>query len=231
MSTTEKPVAWSHSALTSFETCPRRHYLIKVVKKVKEKEGEALQHGKVVHTQLENRLKDGMPLPPHLVQFEPLVSRLLQKKGTPLVECQWAVDKSFNPVAWYAKSVWCRAVVDAGIVNDTAALLLDWKTGKRKLDSDQLKLSAGMTFAQYPKVQTVVTGFVWLGAGKMDTETYQRAQIGDIWGAFLPRVARLEAAYKEQKWEPRPSGLCRNYCPVPKAQCEFSGWKSGRGRC
>jgi len=218
-----KPLAWSHSSLTSYETCPRRHYMTRISKEVHEPEGEALKHGNMVHKCFELRLKDGTPLPPHLEQHEPMVATLLQKKGAKLVECQWAIDKSFNPVGWFARTVWCRTIVDAGIVNDTSALLLDWKTGKRKVNSDQLKLSAAMTFAHYPTVETVVTGFVWTGVGKLDTETYRRAQVGDIWGTFLPRVAHLEVAVKEQRWEPRPSGLCRNYCPVPRAKCEFSG--------
>lgn len=31
-----KPVAWSYSALTSFETCPHRHYETKIAKTIKE---------------------------------------------------------------------------------------------------------------------------------------------------------------------------------------------------
>lgn len=216
-----KPVAWSHSALNSYETCPRRHYLTKVSKEVPDPPGATATHGLTVHKAFEARLRERTPLPPTLEQFDSFVTILLRKQGELLVEQQWAIDRSFRPVAWFDKSVWCRAVIDAGKVQGERAVLFDWKTGKRKMDSDQLKLSAGMAFARFPQVQTVVTGFVWLGAQKLDQETYHRAQVGDIWGTFLPRVARLEVATQENRWEPRPSGLCRNYCPVPKNRCEF----------
>lgn len=216
-----KQVAWSHSALSAYETCPRRYYLVKVTKEVSDPPGEALSYGLEVHKAFEYRLKDGTPLPQHLAKFEGVASGLLRRPGDLLVEQQWAIDASFRQVPWFSKDTWCRAVVDAGKLHRTSMVLLDWKTGQRKPDSDQLKLSAGMAFAVYPEVQTVSTGFAWVGIGKLDPEVFHRSQVGDIWGTFLPRVARLEQAFRTGKWEPRPSGLCRNYCPVPKTLCEF----------
>lgn len=221
----KKPVAWSHSALNAFETCPLRYYKTRVSKEIVEPQTEVLRYGNGVHKAFELRLKNGTALPEYLQSHEPLVASLLQKKGERLIEKQWAIDKSFRPVGWFDKSVWCRGVVDVGIASRDKAIILDWKTGKRKPDNDQLKLFAGLTFAHYPSIKTVHTGFVWLAAGKIDSEEFTRAQSGDIWSTFLPRVKRLEIAYEENKWQPKPSGLCANYCPVPRSHCEFSGAK------
>jgi hypothetical protein len=219
----KKQVAWSHSALNSFETCPLRYYKTRVSKEVVEPQTEVLRYGNGVHKAFELRLKDGTALPEYLQCHEPLVKSLMQKKGERLVEKQWAIDKSFRPVGWFDKNVWCRGVVDVGIVHRDTAVLLDWKTGKRKPDNDQLKLFAGLTFAHYRSVKTVTTGFVWLAANKIDNESFTRDQAGEVWSSFLPRVQRLEIAYEENKWQAKPSGLCANYCPVPRAHCEFSG--------
>jgi hypothetical protein len=69
-------------------------------------------------------------------------------------------------------------------------------------------------FIQYPEVQVVNTGFIWLQDKKMDKEVFMREQTYDIWGAFLPRVRRLEEAHEKNHWPEKPSGLCRGWCGV-----------------
>jgi hypothetical protein len=89
-----------------------------------------------------------------------------------------------------------------------------------------LKLFAGLAFSHYPAVQTVVTGFVWLQAGKMDTEKFTRADVPAIWMTFVPRVARMAEAYEKGNFPPNPTGLC-GWCPVGKLKCSF--WKGYSG--
>jgi hypothetical protein len=122
-----------------------------------------------------------------------------------------------------AKNVWCRGIIDIGVVGSKKAYLLDWKTGKHKPNSDQLMLFAALAFAYYPWIEKVVCGFIWLKDSKFDKEIYTREQIQEIWSEFLPRVDRLEIAFNEDKWQAKPSGLCRNWCPVGKKLCEFCG--------
>jgi hypothetical protein len=218
---TAKPIFWSHSVLNSFETCPRRHYVTRVAKLVTEPQTEALRWGNMVHKALEDRQNGTAPLPATLAGYEPMLQVLMSKHGQRLVEARWAVDASFRPVGYKDRSAWCRSVVDSGIVGVDSAVLIDWKTGSRKPDSDQLKLSAAMAFAQYPHVEKVSTTFVWLKEKKLDKESFTREQVGEIWNEFLPRVARLEQAHKTNTWHPKPSGLCVKWCPVTKQHCEF----------
>jgi hypothetical protein len=105
----------------------------------------------------------------------------------------------------------------------TKKMLVTHNTGKRKVDSDQLKLFAAMAFAHYPWVEKVVTGFIWLKEGKFDKESFTREQVPDIWNEFLPRVKRVELAYEQDKWPAKPSGLCKAWCPAGKPLCEFCG--------
>lgn len=216
-------VAWSFSALDAFETCPLRYYLTRVSKAVVEPPSDALVWGRKIHGALEARAKRNTPLPPEMQHYEPYVAKILAFKGKKIVEEKFAIDKAFRPSGWFDKTAWCRCVVDIGVIGTKQVLLFDWKTGNWKPDTDQLKLSAAISFAQYPWVDEVTTGFIWLKDKRFDKETFQRANVMDIWGEFLPRVQRLEAAYAENKWQPKPSGLCRNWCPVGQKNCAHCG--------
>lgn len=223
MQSKTKPVAWSYSALTSYETCPRRFYLTRISKQVVEPESEAIKWGNTVHKALELYAKDGQPPPEDLKSYTKYVDKLFTYEGKQIVEYRMAIDKAFRPTDFFAKDVWCRGIVDIGVIGDETAYLLDWKTGKRKVDSQQLALMTAMAFAHFPWVEKVVSGFVWLKPKKFDKEVFTRDDISEIWNEFLPRVKRLEIAHAENKWEPKPSGLCKQWCPVGRKLCEFCG--------
>jgi len=218
-----KTPPWSYSSLTSFETCNKRYYHLKVAKDVVETPHEATTWGSTVHKFMEDRVRDGTPLPVSVAGYEALIAPIIAKSGEKLIEQQYAINAAMQPTTWMADDAWCRGIVDVGVLTGNKALLLDWKTGKRKVDSSQLKLFAGLAFAHYPQVETVFTGFVWLKEGRVDKQKFEREDSAAIWQEFLPRVRRLERAYEESKFPPKPSGLCSKWCPVPRRLCEFSG--------
>lgn len=219
----KKPVAWSYSVLDSYETCARRHYETRIGKRVVEKETDALRWGNKVHKALELYAKGEARLPEELGDNAQYVDALLAMDGKLVVEKKFALNKALQPVEYFAKDVWVRGVLDISKIGEKRAIILDWKTGKRNPDSDQLKLFAGATFALYPWIDECVTGFVWLKDKALDKEFFRRDQVTEIWDGFLPRVKRLEHAFEKDHWPPKPSGLCKSWCPVPKSLCEFSG--------
>lgn len=215
--------AWSFSSLTSFETCPRRHYLTKIAKVVREPESEQMRWGNEVHKALELRATTGKPLPTTMSKWDKPLQRILAAPGTLFAERKLALDKTLRPVDFFSPTAWTRGIVDLGKLYNDRALAIDWKTGKRKPGSEQLMLSAAMLMHHHPEVETVVTGFYWLPINKIDKATYTRADLPSIWDEFAPRVARLERAFATNQWEPTPSGLCRAWCPC--TDCEFNGNK------
>lgn len=219
--TNPKMGAWSHSSLTSFETCPKKFYHTRVKKDIPDPPGEAAQWGSEAHKKLEHRLAKGVPLPDYLSHCEPIVQQIMAKDGKRLVEEQIALTKDLLPTSWFGKDVWCRGVIDAGVVNEKRAVLLDWKFGKRKPDSDQMKLFAAFSFAKFPWIEKVTTAFVWLKDNKIDREEFNKSDVPVIWQETLPRIMRVEQAYEKDSWPAKPSGLCKNYCPV--RSCEFCG--------
>lgn len=215
--------AWSYSQLTAYETCPKRFELTRVSKKVVEPQTEATIWGNKVHKALELFAKEGKPLSPDLKKYERYVKKIQSYEGKRVVEERIALDRNFRPTKWMAKDVWVRGIIDIGVVGPERAYLLDWKTGKRRPDSDQLMLFAALAFAIYPWIDKVTTGFIWLKSGEFDKEVFTRDQLPEIWNVFMPRLQRLAHSYEDNKWTPKPSGLCKNWCPVGKHNCEFCG--------
>jgi hypothetical protein len=176
-----------------------------------------------VHKHLEDYANRKAQLPADLKQYAKYVDKIFTYEGKRVVEERMAINNNFRPTKWMAKDVWCRGIIDIGVVGSNKAYLLDWKTGKRKPDSDQLMLFAALAFAHYPWIDTVVTGFIWLKDSKFDKEVFTRDQITEIWNEFLPRLQRLEISFTDNKWQAKPSGLCKNWCPVGRKLCDFCG--------
>lgn len=218
-------VPWSYSSLQSFETCARRHNLTKITKAVIEPTSPAMAAGRAVHKAMEDGVQ-GKVIPSAYGGLKPIIERIRQAPGQKQTERKWGLTKNLTPCDFFDKSVWVRGVLDLSVVRTDHALVLDYKTGKIKQDSDQLKLFAGAGFAMYPFARYVRTGYLWLDNNKITDETYEREDAPGIWQEFLPRIQRMERAQTEGKWEPNPSGLC-GWCPVGRAHCEF--WRGYRG--
>lgn len=105
----------------------------------------------------------------------------------------------------------------------TRRFLVTHNTGKVKTDGDQLKLFAAAAFAQYPHVNTVSTGYIWLAHDKLTRRDFTRDEVPVIWQEFIPRIRRMELAQEKDNWPPNPSGLCKAWCPVGKKLCDFCG--------
>jgi hypothetical protein len=217
-----KPISWSFTALENFANCPWKFYLTRVSKQVPDTPGEAALWGSRVHTALELRVKDGIPLPEGMTQWEGIAAKIAGMKGEVFTEQQLCINRDFRPTGWFAEDAWCRGIVDAGAINGQRAVALDYKTGKRKPDSYQLSLFSALMFAHYPQVEFVYTGFVWLKTGQIDKDEFSKKELAHTWQTILPKVQRLEQAYEKNAWPKRPSGLC-GWCPVGREHCEF--WK------
>ena len=221
-----KSFAWSHSALTSFETCPKRHYLIKVAKLVEEKETDDMVWGKRVHKAFENYFAHDTPFTKIMERYKKFADIFEQRaEGADdlFVECQWCLNIDQQQTGWFDKDAWCRAIADICILKGKKALVGDWKTGKRKPDYDQLALLAIMIFLLFPHIDEVYASFIWLKDGKIDKKTYYREELDELWSLFNDRIERFEEAFNFDNWPAKPSGLCRKHCPVGKHHCSHCG--------
>jgi len=216
---------WSFSSLSKYFTCPKQYYLTYVNKVIPFEETDATRWGTEVHLALEEYCRDGKPLDEKFLPFKPWADKILSLPGEKFYEREFAVDAGLRPVAFDAPDAWCRGIIDVLVVDGEKALVCDWKTGKVKHDSDQLKLFAGFVMHTYPEVQQVKTVYAWVGHKKTTPETYTRGDLPAIWEHFVVKARKLAASYENDKWVPKPSGLCNGWCGA-KQHCEF--WKPKR---
>jgi CRISPR/Cas system-associated exonuclease Cas4 (RecB family) len=212
--------AWSISALSAFETCPKRYYMVSVAKKFSEPPSEAMTWGSTVHKAFEDYFKSEKRFPLGMESYEGLARKMRiagQQGDEMLVESSLALNQKLQPVGYFDRDVWVRSRVDFGILKSPQVMVVDWKTGKRKESDDQLALMAGMILALRDDVQKVVSTFVWLQEPQdqqVEKKLYARDQVGEIWNRFLPRVERFQEAFRKDEFPTRPSGICRKWCPV-----------------
>jgi hypothetical protein len=205
-----------------FENCPLNYYNQRVAKTVKDQGGEATIWGERLHKMLEQRLKDDVSLPQEVVHYEPLVSSVLGGVGSGElhVEREMTLNKELKPTGWWDGDAWLRSKLDVLVIRGSTATVMDWKTGKRRVDQFQLKLFAAQTFAHFPEVTKVNTTLVWLQDMKMDPMSYTRDSLPGIWEEVLSKITRIEQAAEADNWPARPSGLCP-YCPC-RDFCEYA---------
>lgn len=215
-------IAWSFSSLSDYRTCPRQYHEVRVLKHFKQEDTTHNIWGNRVHEAIAEALGNGSRLPADMDVWNPLIDGFRRLRGTLSVENQLALTEGFQPCAWFAPNTWVRGIIDAlWIRSDGVAQAVDWKTGKRKVNSDQLALFALLTFHHHPHVQEVRTMYVWLKTGQSDPVTYKREQIPELWQLFLTDVKRLESCMQTGTWVPKTSGLCSEWCPV--VTCQFNG--------
>lgn len=205
--------SWSYTRLRDWENCARA-YEWRHIKRNVEPETDDLRWGNAVHSALADRAK-GVPLPGAMEQFEKYgdaIDRAREAGMTPTAETQYALTRQLKKTEWMAPDVYVRAILDLTLVKDDHALIVDWKTGKKRDDDTQLKLFAGFAFALWP-LRTVETRYVWLKGAPPSVKTYTREDSPWIWSDLLPRAERMEKGIELKQFDPRPSGLCA-WCPV-----------------
>ena len=214
--------AWSFSSIKTFETCPRKYHAEKVEKLYPFVETEQTLYGKEVHKAAEEYIRDGKPLAVGHDRFQPALDSLNRIEGEKLCELEMALTADKKPTKFLAKDVWVRGIADLVILNGEKAWIVDYKTGSAKYpDKGQLELMALMVFEHYPDVKEVKAALVFLLHDVVVKAAYTRDEMFLMWNRWEEKAGLLQAAFDNDKWPPKPNGLCKKWCPVK--HCEYSG--------
>lgn len=223
----------SHSSLSVFETCPRQYEAKYITREVKFQQGAAAAWGDKVHLALEGYLlsQGVQALPPEMAQYQGLgqwvLQRAQQNGGVIHVERKAGVKKDRTASTYGAKGNWLQGKIDVTIVYPhlASAEVFDWKTNEKiKNDATQLKMYNGFTLADFPEVEVVRSGYVWLKHGQIAPPlATSRDGVDDIWAVFQQKYDRLRDAYMRGTFPERPNGLCKQYCDV--LSCPHNGRK------
>lgn len=210
----KKAFAWSYSALTHFESCPKKHWHLRIAKDYKEEESEVIKYGHYVHKALENFCTKNKPLPMDLSHLEKHVAKYRDIPLEKLAEQKMAINAQYEPTGWFDSDVYCRAVLDLVVLGNKHAVIVDWKTG-RELDDDlQLRLMAVMLFLHKPELEVINAVFFYTKTKRANTVAVTRDMVPEVWVEIMPRVRRLKSAIEDTEFPANPSGLCRRHCPI-----------------
>jgi hypothetical protein len=217
----EQKITWSHSALKSYEGCARRYHEVTVLKNHPFQDTDQTRYGKDLHLAAELYVKEGTPIPEQFAFVKPVLDALLAKPGRKFAELEMALTEELNPVGFDSPNRWVRGIADLVIVNDDnyTARIVDYKTGNDKYpDRDQLILMSLMVFAHFPHIKHVKSALLFVVKNSMVTHEMGLEDIEPAWWQYRERVAKLNASYAHDVWNPNRTPLC-GWCPV--TNCEF----------
>lgn len=219
-----RPVQWSYSGLSAYETCAKQYYEMKVLKAWPREETEQTLYGTQLHEQAELFVRDGRPLDPSFAMMQPMLDALVAMPGRKFPELEMALRSDLTPCAFKDPNYWVRGIADLVIVDDDnmTARVYDYKSGSNKYPkTDQLTLMALLIFKLFPHVKSVSGGLLFVLKNTVTKHRVAREQETELWGRYRERIARLEQAHATGVWNPTQSGLCRRYCGV--LNCPFNG--------
>jgi len=221
--------AWSYSAVSAFNTCPRKFYNERVLKRYPFVSTAAAEYGKRLHGAIELYGRDATPLPQEFQFTKPIVDIVRDcVRGEKFWERKVAFKEDFTECTYFDKETWLRAQLDFLSVDmdSGVARVIDWKSGGSKYaDTTQLELMALVTFKLYPQIEQVKAGLSFVVEGRFVPATYYAQKQEAYWMRWNEDLERMDAAYVSGVWNPKPNGLCRKHCPV--TDCEFNGGYTG----
>lgn len=214
----------SFSKIKAFETCPRQYHAVHVLKAYPRVETSATIYGTELHKHAENFIAAGTPVPEGFKFLQPTLDAVARMSGRKFAELQMAVDEKLQPCAFDSKDYWLRGIADVVVLDDDnfTGRVLDWKTGgNRYPDTDQLMVMSLMVLKHQPHIRSMSGGLVFVLKGTVTKYKMHRDDEHALWWQWRERVAKLDAALHHDNWPAKPSGLCREYCPV--TTCEHCG--------
>lgn len=208
---------WSYSSMKLFEQCPRKYYHLRVAKDVVEPESDAMHYGTRFHEAAEQYIRDGTPLPEYFKFAKSALDNLNTFEGEKFCEYEMGITADLEPCEFKAPNVWYRGIADLLIINREKgeARVVDYKTGKsaKYADPDQLELMSLCVFKHFPEVKKVKAGLLFVIANAFPKAQFDlRDEVR--WDKWKYKHQRLQAAHENDTWNPKPSGLCKAWCPV-----------------
>lgn len=212
-----RPFSWSFSNLQAFENCPASYAASRYYCTAPYVQSEAAKWGDRIHKVPEQAINSQPITEPDLrPHVEPYLEKflLMRKAGAKVeAEVEIVLDRHMKLLtsrkAWFSKEAWMRVKLDVVVTSGSFSHYFDWKTGKVRDNDDQLRIcNAALSIAR-PELERLSGKFIYTKEKYVSPGvTLTQKNIRDIWADTLPRVQRIEDAWKTETFPARPSGLC-----------------------
>lgn len=207
---------YSFTFFNTADICMKQAYHRYVVKDAPFVGSDASRWGDKVHKSFEKRLGEGVALPPEMAKWEQFAAPLDPLK--PQVEMKLGIKKDGTPTDFFAPDVWLRGKADVVVKQNSTALLLDWKSGKRREDPFELEVQALMVRCKWPEVEKITGRYVWLQDNAIG-KPHDVSNVGETLEVLQDKSAEIEANHAKGYWPAKQGPLC-GWCPVKS--CQFN---------
>lgn len=202
-----KPFVWGYTNLNTYDdVCPHQFFEVYIKKSIPYKATPEMAFGNEVHTAFELRVGGKKPLPENMRQWESFAAPFDAYR--PRVELKLGITREGRPTGYYEKDVAGRSRIDVAVVNGTAALITDWKSGGSKYEKPfELEINAMFLKAANPNLTQVMGHYVWLKENRVG-QTYDLSDFNSTWARVNNIVEKIEDDMQSGEWEKRRGPLC-----------------------
>ena len=236
-------IAWSYTRLKDFERCP----LIFKLKNIPNAQGKkdvpfssspAMEEGKRKHKILERAAltlqKDRQStLPPsEMSHVYPILNGFTKINQIISPEMDIAFKEDLTLCSWFDKQTWLRVKVDLMGVAVNAANsgydyqndvvnILDWKTGKVRVDMDQLRLYNVAALLYNPEAYEARSALVFVDHKQSSKILVtKREDLTTELTEFTDRSEAIQIAVERDSWPAVKNMFCK-WCPANVLQCSI----------
>lgn len=204
-------MSYSHSSIKTYEQCPAS-YKFSRIDKIPSESGPAAERGKLLHAEAEAVIKGGLPIVSEPMEHMlPMLLRLRDQGA--LSEEVISLTKDWEITDYDADDVRLRGIIDVLLIEGPIAYVRDFKSGKKRDYSDQLKLYAAMVFAKYPDVNAIQPIIDYIDIKKSELYTRIMRKEESLLREWInERMMKID---NDKIYAPNPSSLC-SYCSFRK---------------
>ena len=209
---------WSYSQVKCWQQCPHRAKLSYLDKVPQGPPAPALVRGSAIHKEAENYiLQKQKVVPESLTQLKDRMIGLQKRK--PDVELVWGFNRDWVPTDPWGKNRWLKVILDVHFRNGQAATVIDYKTGKMRVEDHQKQMGLYALGALIThNIKRVYTELWYVDHGQIHKDLYESHEVEPMKEAWTNIVAMMEA---DTIFPKKPGPLCR-WCPFHNTvHCEF----------
>lgn len=213
---------FSYSNLSLYAACAQRHYFERVlaIKPLEQSTSPAAERGVLLHKMCEDYTNNLIQeLPPELARWRPVLDKL--RNSNTKSELKLAVSINMEPVPYDSPDAFFYGVIDTLELADWMACVGDWKSGKERDYTQQLKFYTMLVLINFPQLRTIKTRirYIDLGVSASGPE-FGRANLDSLWAEFQELATR---AVSDHIHAPTPNVHC-TWCPYSKKAMAICKW-------
>lgn len=190
---------WAYTKLRAFEQCPRAGRAKYVTRDMPWVDTGAKEIGRDYHERFKRYINESKPFPDSLSWCADFVPTPSKDTHTFKAELELGITEEGEPCGFHDPYCWFRGAIDlldisfGGKSHPDIAFIIDWKTGKKWEDPDELHLHAMLAKAAFPEVRHWRGFYVWLRDRAVgDTHTLQPAK---TLARLKERIKKVEADF------------------------------------